>query len=334
MARSMQMILKMFLVLGFLAVVSHAHAEEAPVKEAADRFGEELEGLKASAAKLSLRNAAMSAANSELRTRMSAQQIRLGKLVEESNDLTKAALKLQDSNPTRTKKITQLEKDNFDIDSRTDHLTEQGKTDKDAMEREKAQEGPLDAKLAQLGLMVQKPEPQIPSPADAHQKEKLRLLKMIYESKQRQADLYVRLSDSQKNVPVSSGSSFPGKKHTLAAKIREAEDSIEEMNKRMALAVSVSQNDPNEGQIRKMEEYVRELQKNHDELEDLIAQMQQKSQKIAMTPEQRSQANKLRTSLGDLSGEGRKLKADLNDLRQDMVALDKKKTRLELMMRN
>jgi|GEM_PF-5042641 len=130
-------------------------------------------GLKDSAERLSRGNELLAGQNAGVELRMEQVQPRLQKLLDEQEKLNQASLKLKASNPARARKVAQLEKQLAGVSDKLDRIKGGMKADQSAIDHEQEQ----DARLVE-------------EPAEAHgAKERLQLLKAIYESKQRQEEL-------------------------------------------------------------------------------------------------------------------------------------------------
>jgi len=125
---------------------------------------------------------------------------------------------------------------------------------------------------------------------ESRQKEKLKLMKMIYDSQQRQEMLQER--------PSANGEA-------------QWDDT----------------------QQRQLESELKVLEKNYVQLKDLMDQLGKKSQSVQLTVSQRIEGEKLQGSIDDLNRQGVGLKSDLDDLRSQMVDLDKRKSQLEVMIK-
>ena len=100
-----------------------------------------------------------------------------------------------------------------------------------------------------------------------------------------------------------------------------------------AAVVEIKEGGWNEDQFKHMDSELKVLQKNHDELEGLVAQLQKKAAASRAVPNERVEQAKLESNIKELKREGMGLKADLEAVRVQMVELDKRKTRLETMLR-
>ena len=313
----------LFTLLGAIPAV-YAQTDQR-IEFAANKFGKGLSGLKDSADQLSAGNRALTAQNNALKLRLNQALLKLQQSIEENKSLTRASLKLQDGHPVRAKQIAQLEREAFEADAKMDRLAQEIKVDKDAIERAQADEQQLTKRLSEFGVNQAPTAPPVPD----HQKEKLRLLKMVYESKQRQEDVHRQIWEVQKHAPLAAVAvDTSGRKAILSGQIKELQAEIEQLNK-AARQVPPTQSAWEQDQMRQLEIQVKDLQKNSDELENLVGRMQQKTQKIALVPDEQAQQNKLRSSLSDLQRESEQMKKELGGLREQMVELDKRKTYLD-----
>lgn len=158
-------------VLFFIMILAFCHPAHAQT-DAADtsQLTQFLLGLKDSAERLSQGNELLAGQNAGVQLRTEQLQPRLQKLLDEQEKLNQASLKLKASNPARARKVAQLEKQLAGIDSRLDGIKAGMKADQSAIDHEQEQ----DARLVE-------------EPAEAHSaRERLQLLKAIYESKQGQ----------------------------------------------------------------------------------------------------------------------------------------------------
>jgi chromosome segregation ATPase len=325
---------KICLAIGLVFLTGNLFAQDQPVVEigepaidqAMDTLGAGLSDLKASASKLSSGNANMTMRNTALKAKINEFQKQLGQLSEENNALTRAALKLQDQSPTRTKKITQLEKELFSLDEKMERLAADISTHADAIERAKAEDESLTARLNEIGLKEPAPAPVevVEDVRGKQQKEKLRLLKMIADSKQKQIELHAKINTAKKNVPVID-QSVSGRKEELQAKIKEAEIELAKANAQLP---ATPLEELTQEQVKQLEAQVKDLKANHAELDKLMGKMEKKVGKVTLTSDQRMQLAKLKESQEAINIESRKLKGQLADLRQEMVNLDKRKTQL------
>jgi chromosome segregation ATPase len=156
-------------------------AQEDNVSTATPALQEALVTLKQSVEKLSLDNDQWTARGNAMKARVYQLQTQWGQLEARGDFLNKTADKLRDKNSLRGRQIARLEKENFDLDNRI----------------QKAEGG---IKLIQ-GSMAS---------VARLQKEKLKLMKMIYDSQQRQASLHEAILEFQKNTTLPPGRGAKG----------------------------------------------------------------------------------------------------------------------------
>lgn len=293
----------------------------------ADKFSSVLADLKTSADELSKGNKTLNEDNAALKAKLDQLQQRMQKLQEEHNSLMDASAKLQEENPALSRKIAKLEEDRHMLKAKLSNLEEQQKAAENTIAQAKEDAQKLVQEMEELGTRAfpaDMPE-NIP---DGPDKEKLRLLKMIDDSKAKQAYLHRQIANLQQNKQISSivTVQVPKDKDSLVNQSRQLQEEVEQLNK---MAGKAPDDEVDEAQLQKLRKQMDELQKNHDELESLVGQMQQKVEKSELTTDQRTEQTRLKTSLEDINNEARRLKADLNDLRRQMVDLDKRKTYLD-----
>jgi hypothetical protein len=132
------------------------------------------------------------------------------------------------------------------------------------------------------------------------------LMKMIYDSQQRQVTLHEAILKFQKTAVVPT---TPSANQGVA-------------------------NRWDETQLRQMKLELKNLEKNYLQLKNLMAQISKKTKADRMTVSQHIEEEKLQSSVDDLNHQGVGLKNDLDDLRSQMIDLDKRKSHLETMVRS
>lgn len=295
---------------------------------ATDRFSKELADLKISADKLAFGNEQLVAKNNQLRIALSQYQGRLQKLIDEGNALTRDTLKLQDINSSRARKIADLEKNVFEVEAQMEHVADQMKSDQESVDRIKQDDMRLTHQIVTLGGSLTASAIEPPVTTVDFTKEKLRILKMIDESKHRQEIISQQLVDSKRNKVVSVVTvETSSDKEDLVRRVHHLQDEIDQLSKMHGAVPKPEMWD--EKELRQLDLQVNALQKNHDELEQLVARMQEKAQKGTLTKDELQEQGRLKASFDDVLKENRKLKQDLNDLRLQMVELDKRKSYLE-----
>ena len=263
-----------------------------------------LSTLKQSVEKLNIDNQHWEARDNAMKQQVSQLQAQLGQLEDQGNFLDKAAAQLQDKNPRRAAQIARLEKQNADLDNRAQEV----QTGINAVRQSLDEGGEENQKLTSHLQGITNAPPQAPSPgtqaAERRQKEKLKLMKMIYESQQRQGSLHQAILKIQKKPSLSPAGGAP--------------------------AAQPDQRD--EADLRQLEAEFRDLEKNYAQFKNLVEQMGKKAKAGRMTVSQHIEEEKLQGSMDDLNRQGAGLRKDLDDLRSQMVDLDKRKSRLETMV--
>lgn len=279
-----------------------------------------MQSLYSSAQKLSMGNSILAVRLNEVNMKLNALQLRLKQLAVENSHLSEEAMKLQDVNPAKARKIADLEKESFDIDAQVEDLRTKIKADADAMALAPTQALRLDRRLNELGIL----EYETKAPDDLNSKEKLQILKKISESKQRQSELYAKISSGQIALPQVQVQSAQ-EKNALLASIKQTQSEIDVLSK----SFKSSMDNDVAADFKQMQMQVSLLQKNHDELEDLALRMQQKAQAMQKNVDQRAEYNRLKDNLDAINKEAKRMKFQVTDLRIQMVELDKRKTYLE-----
>lgn len=178
---------------------------------------------------------------------------------------------------------------------RAQQITRLEKENSDLDERiQKAQDS---IQSIQQSLDAGHQSPGIPA-TDRQPQEKQRLIKMIEESQERQDALRHSILEYQKNNTSSSVS-----------------------------------NQWDDAQLSRLERELKVLEKNYIQLKDLMEKMSKKVQNTRMTTSQQIEEEKLHKSLHDINMQSAGLRADLDDLRSQMVELDKRKSSLEVLIR-
>ena len=252
-------------------------AQEDNVSMATSALQEALATLKQSVEKLSLDNDQWTARDKAMKAKGIQLQTQLGQLEAQGNLLNKTADKLRDKNPRRGRQIARLEKENFDLDNRI----------------EKALGG---IKLIQQSMA-----------SGAHlQKEKLKLMKMIYDSQLRQESLHESILRATASV---------GYDDRATASVGHDDRATGELTMR----------------VRQLELELKVLEKNYLQFKDLMEQISKRATAFRMTVSGHIEEGKLQSSIDDLNRQGVGLRANLDALLSQMVDLDKRKARLETM---
>lgn len=302
----MEMCFKIILVLalcgpGIVHAQSLARTEDAAVSmtAAGEHLGQSLSELKESVTRLSAGNQALIAANARLKTRLNAVRLRLQDLTVQEDQMSAQAAKLKLVDGPRAKRMAQMEKELFDLDAKLERLAADSRAAQETMGRDQKQDEELTGRLSQMGVRLEEPSVTVPNADRSRQKEKLKLLKMIYDSKQAQQKLDQRILEARKMLPAAS------------------------------LPAAAPVGDWDENELRRLEAQVAQLQKNYGQWQELARKMQERARKAPAGPQEKGERDKLRSSLEGLTKENKSLKADLRGLRRRMVELDKRKSYLE-----
>lgn len=160
---------------------------------------------------------------------------------------------------------------------------------------------------------------------------------MIYDSQQRQEALHESILEFQKDTPLLPAASALAHQQQLKEQIKDLEAQIAARGGLSpapqgdsSLPVPAHQWDNT--QFSQLETELKDLEKNYLQLKDLMEQMSKKSQSAQMTVSQQIEGKKLQGNIEDLNSQSERLLADLDDLRSQMVDLDKRKSRLETMV--
>ncbi len=323
-------------ILGAMFFCGPGMAQVQDVNSAASALQGVLSNLKQSVEKLSLDNDQLAARDKAVRQQIAQLQTQLVGLQAQGNPLNKAAAQLQQEDSSRAQQIARLEEESSDLDDR-------------------AQKAQGNIKLMQLSLGARYEEDQklllqlkgmsnvLPPPVQAPppesraeeylQKEKLKLMKMIYDSQQQQESLHEAIFQFRKSILLRPVVTAMVHQQLLKEQIKNLEDQIAAFPPPQS-ANGVFVNQWNDDHLRRLEVELKALEKNYLQLKGLMEQMTQKAQSVKLTVSQRVEEGKLQSSMEDLKRQGMVLKVDLDDLRSQMIDLDKRKTRLETMVQN
>ncbi len=287
---------------------------------------EMLERLKESADQLSATNASVNQQNAQMRRDISQLQLKLGQLKAEEVTLTDAAFKLQHKDESKAKQIAALQKELFGLDEKLDLSQGEIKKAADELLKVSQEEKNVDEQLNQIAQasLDSIVDPQEDEAAASKRKEKINLLRMIDQSKERQLQLNKQLYELKPAGPQTDVIQFTAQREALLAQIELAK---KRLSQTPVPQVDMQHIDPKDAEV--LSNQMTSLEKNYDELRDLWEKMQSKAQALKMSTDQRVEKDKLESGLGDLNREAANLKAQLHDLREQMVELDKRKTRLQ-----
>ncbi len=335
--RYLQRILKLrdlfVIVLGMMFLTCLGYAQEDNETTAVSSLQAVLSTLQQSVQKLSLDNDQLAAQDNYIKQQVLELQMQLRGLEAQGDVLNKTVARLQEKNARRTQQAAQLEKENSDLDNRIPKA-ESGiqmlQRSLDAGYRED-QKLLLQLKgmtnVTPLSAQAQSAESQA---VQRNQNEKLKLMKMIEDSRQRQEALHGSILEFQKNTALLPAVNALAHQRFLKNQIEDLEVQIaayppERLSGNFEFA------DRWDGvQISELESELKVLEKNYSQLKDLLGQMNKKIQKARMTASQHVEEEKLKSSIDDLNRQGKGLRADLDNLRSQMIDLDKRKSHLEM----
>jgi len=322
-------------ILGVTLFSCRGLAQEDKVMEATSALGSVLSNLKQSVTKLAADNDQLVSRDNVMKTQVSQLQMQLGRLEAQGDLLNEASDKLKEQNNSRAQRIGDLEEENLDLDHRAQKAQDAIKLIQQSLDAKYQEDQRLLLKLKDmqnaLPVNVQSPESQ----AQLHrQKEKLRLMKMIYDSQQRQEVSHQSILDFQKNTPLLPGASALAHQQLLKEQVKDLEAQIAAypLEKPSAKVGSADQLD--DAQLGQLELELKSLEQNYAQLKNLMEEMSKKAQGSRMAGSQHLvEGDKLQSSLDDLNHQGIGLRANLDDLRSQMVDLDKRKSHLEEMIK-
>ena len=306
-------------ILGVLSLPGLAPAQDdAYISPATSALQDVLSNLKQSVEKLSLDNDQLEARDNAIKQQIAMLQSQLNQMEDQGERLSNEAGKLQDKNPRRSQEIAQLEEKDFDLDNRLQKTESSIRSMQQSLGSEDGQ-GPESITPAMQA-------------ADHDQKERLKLMKMIYDSQQRQESLHEAISGFQKNTPVLPAAAALERQEALKEQIKslEAEIAGYPPDDHQANGGALDQGD--EAQVVELELELKTLEENYSQLKYLMQQMGKKAKLGQMTDGQHVELEKIQGNITDLNRQGVALKVELDDLRSQMVDLDKRKSRLEMMI--
>jgi chromosome segregation ATPase len=320
-----------FILFLLLAGMSTPFAEdEPPMKAATDQFQYSLMILKQTIERVSADNARLTAKNDQLKQLLTSERMQLGQLQHRNEELGRASSKLRGTQPAHAKQLSALAQEIFEMQNRLDKQEAQLNVVRSALLQKEEEDRKLSEQLTQ-GQHPQAPAaPQTPDPQkDEVRKEKLKLMKMLYESKKHQGDLQNALVTSGKTLASAEYIQAQTRKRFLKEEISALQA---QAPKEMPTPPPASPLDlRTQGEIEELEGHITSLQKNYDELEDLVEKMQKKAQAYSLQQDGKLEHDRLARGIEDLNRENDSLKSQLAGLRVQMVELDKRKTKLESM---
>lgn len=292
------------------------------VTYATDALQEVLSHLKQSVEQLTADNQRLTLQNNAVKQDIEQWQAQLGQLRQQEDLLNKTAARLRSDNPRRAQQISRLQEESLDLDNRTQKTLEAIKSLQGALQAGYQEREQL---LRQMNDMQGLPSsPNAESPLEARrQKEKLQLMKMIYDSQARQESLHASILDYEKQTPVPSAAGLLAYQQVLKEQIKDLEGQI----------VTSPSSQWDDTQLGALELELRKLEQNYTQLKNLLKQMGPKFPRTQMTGSQHAEQGQLEGSVNDLKRQEAGLKADLDDLRSQMVVLDKRKSSLEMLIK-
>jgi len=324
----------LFAILGSMLLPSLGVAQVNSVATAADSLHSVLSNLEDSVEQLGVANDQLANKDKYFKDQILQLQMQLGQLEAQGDVLTKKVGKLQEINPSRAEQIARLENENADLDNRTQKVGESIKLIQQSLDTGFQEDQRLLLQLKELAS----PKPAAPAvqtpevlAAQSRQKEKLRLIKMIYESQQRQDALHESILEFQKNTVLTPGASAFAHQQILKEQIKTLEDQLSAYPPERENAGITDRWD--DDQLRQLEVELKVLEKNYLQLKDLLGKMTKKAQEAQATVSQHVEDEKMQNKVDSLNRQGEGLRADLDDLRSQMVDLDKRKSHLEDMIR-
>lgn len=320
---------------GYMPHLSVCFAQEDNVTTAADGLQHVLSSLKESVEKLDVDNGRLTSEDESIRTQVVGLQMQLGHLKAQGDVLNSAADKLRAPNPRRSQQIERLEGENAEVDASLQHAQNGIKLAQQSLDSGYQEDQKLLLQLKGLtndSSVISDVPSEAPLADVRLQKEKLRLLKMIYDCQQRQEALHGSILETQKNAPLVPAASAMAHQQLLKEQIKELEDQIGQYPVQKTGFGSMDQ--WNDNQLGQLESELKALERNYDQLKDLTGKMSQKAKMTRMTVPQQVEGEKLQNSIDDLNRQSEGLKASLDDLRSQMVDLDKRKSYLEIMIKH
>jgi len=323
-------------ILGMMLFSGPSQAQEDNVATATTALQNVLSTLKQSVEKLSLDNDQLAARDNAMKNQLLQLQKQLQHLESQGDLLDKAAAPLRDNNTRRAEQISHLEEENYDLDNRTQKAEVSIKSIQQSMASgyQEDQKLLLQLKGMQNILPVSSEGQSVESQAQARlQKEKLKLMKMIYESQQRQEALHESILGFHKDIPLLPAAGALAHQQLLKEQIKDMQAKLNAFVPEKSSANYGLADQWDDAQLHQLEMELKVLDKNYLQLKNLVELMSTKAQSSRMTVSERVEEGKLQGSIDDLRNKEEGLKAALVDLRSQMVDLDKRKTRLEEMIK-
>ena len=322
-------------ILGVMLGGGPLWAQEDNVASATSALQSVLSTLKQSVQKLSLDNEQLIARDNAMKQQILQLQGRLGAVNTQGSSLNSRMEKLQDQNSSRAGQIADLQEENLGLD---DHIQKDEaaiKLVQQSLDAGYQEDQRLLLQLKDLRGVLPADIQANQAPAEVnHQKEKLKLMKMIYDSAQRQESLHKSILELQKDMPVLPAAGALAHQQLLKEQVKDLESQTALYSQEKLPSILGPSNQWDDAQLRQLGAELKILEKNYAQLKILMEQMSKKAQAVRMTVSQHVEEEKLQSSLNDLKHQGAGLGADLDDLRSQMIELDKRKSRLEMLIKH
>jgi hypothetical protein len=284
---------------------------------ATDALGSVLSNLKQSVEHLTVDNEQLARKDSILKQEVYQLRLRLEQLQQQEGPLNKAAVKLKDKNENRAKQISRLEEESFSLDNCLQKTLDASKVIQQALPSGYQENQKLLQQVDLIQGQMAAPslrDPEAPSLTSHRQKEKLRLMKMIYDSQCRQQSLHKSMADHVKQTPLLPAAGVLAHQQVL----KETSSAVDQWDAT---------------HLRQLEDQLKTLEHNYSQLEILFGQMTKKAQSTGMTVSQHIEQGQLKGNIDDLNRQEAGLKVALEDLRSQMIDLDKRKSSLETVIK-
>lgn len=331
----MTIVIKIIFIFFFFGLsLSYASENEMPSFYVSQRLTQGLTELKNSVDQISASNELLVIKNTQLKSRLNDSRLNLQKLIKDNQELTKGHFHLEGESPIQVKRIDQLEKNLSDLDNKENEIKEQIRGMQENLSNNQKEDQQLSDQIVQMqnGSVADHSVLLFPELSELYQKkqkEKLTLLKVISESKAHQGFLQEKILDLQRNVPMVKDQKV-NQRSLLEDQIQQLQMEVSQLS---SLAANSSSSGWGERQIYQLEDSVKDLEKNRDVLKDLVARMQKKAQNVHLSEKQQIEQFKLQSNIDELKVETKSLKFDLEELQQQMVELDKRKSYMEELLR-
>jgi len=286
------------------------------VTAATDALGTVLSNLKLSVEQLTADNERLMLKDDAVRRQIDQLQEQLMRFQQQEAILDQTVIKLREKNPKRAQQISRLEEENLGLDNRL----------------QKTASG-IKSVQQSLQAAVKEVPPEVSPVIVRRQKERLQLMKMIEDSRQKQDLLREAILDQEKQTSLQPAAGALVRQKMLREQVKDLEDQIASLSQAKSLERSRFSNQWDDNQLRALEVELKLLEKNYAQLKDLLEQMTRKDKSIRMSVGQHIEKSKLEGNISELNRQESALKSDLEDLRSQMVDLDKRKSALEAVIR-